>query len=131
MLLTLRAFLKVFAHKETCSEETSVERGVKRCLSKLEGGPQLGVGLQFVWGGTLYHLDDLPFSTAELPDVYTQFRKVKQVFLEGLSIDQKIFLAVGSVTTPSVKLCSNHCSKRDDFSKKIEKPHAYKIGIEK
>ena len=84
VLLTLCAFLKVFAHKETCSEETTVERGVKRCLAKLEGGPQLGVGLQFVWGGTLYHLDDLPFSTAELPDVYTQFRKVKQVFSGGI-----------------------------------------------
>lgn len=23
----------------------------------------------------MYHIDDLPFSTAHLPDVYTQFRK--------------------------------------------------------
>lgn len=68
--------MQVFAHKETCSEETAVETGVKRNLAKLEGGPKMGVQLNLVWGGTLYHLDDLPFSPAELPDVYTQFRKV-------------------------------------------------------
>lgn len=62
----------VFAHRETCSEETAVERGVAKGLANLEG---LGVRLDLIWGGTLYHLDDLPFSSAELPDIYTQFRK--------------------------------------------------------
>lgn len=65
----------VYAHKETCSEETTVETGVKRGLANLEGGPKMQIRLDFVWGGTLYHLDDLPFSPSELPDVYTQFRK--------------------------------------------------------
>lgn len=69
-------YMQVFAHKETCSEETAVETRVKRNLAILEGGSKLGVRLDFVWGGTLYHLDDLPFSPTELPDVYTQFRKV-------------------------------------------------------
>lgn len=32
--------------------------------------------LVLVWGSTMYHVDDLPFSTNNLPDVYTQFRKV-------------------------------------------------------
>jgi deoxyribodipyrimidine photo-lyase len=31
--------------------------------------------LQFVWGTTMYHRDDLPFDVTCLPDVYTQFRK--------------------------------------------------------
>ncbi|KAH8938395.1 hypothetical protein BDL97_16G079800 [Sphagnum fallax] len=65
----------VFAHKETCSEETAVERGVQQGLHKLGEAQQKRVVLQFVWGGTLYHLDDLPFMPAELPDIYTQFRK--------------------------------------------------------
>ena len=30
---------------------------------------------EFTWGDTLYHLDDLPFDLAELPGVFTQFRK--------------------------------------------------------
>lgn len=65
----------VFAHKETCGEETAVERGVQQGLHKLGEAQQKRVVLQFVWGGTLYHLDDLPFMPAELPDIYTQFRK--------------------------------------------------------
>ena len=74
--------MQVFAHKETCSEEIAVETGVKKGLAKLEGGPKMGVRLDLVWGGTLYHLDDLPFSPAELPDVYTQFRKVCIFFID-------------------------------------------------
>lgn len=65
----------VFVHKETCSEETAVERGVQQGLHKLGEAQQKRVVLQFVWGSTLYHLDDLPFMPAELPDIYTQFRK--------------------------------------------------------
>ena len=30
---------------------------------------------EFVWGDTLYHLDDLPFHLDELPGVFTHFRK--------------------------------------------------------
>lgn len=41
--------------------------------------------LELVWGGTLYHIDDLPFTPSQLPDVYTQFRKVRIYhFLEYL-----------------------------------------------
>jgi deoxyribodipyrimidine photo-lyase len=54
----------------------AVERGVQQGLHKLGEAQQKRVVLQFVWGGTLYHLDDLPFMPAELPDIYTQFRKV-------------------------------------------------------
>jgi deoxyribodipyrimidine photo-lyase len=32
--------------------------------------------LQLIWGATMYHIDDLPFPVSNLPDVYTQFRKV-------------------------------------------------------
>lgn len=29
----------------------------------------------------MYHIDDLPFNTGSLPDVYTQFRKVKAIIV--------------------------------------------------
>ncbi|KAH7846255.1 hypothetical protein Vadar_011781 [Vaccinium darrowii] len=64
----------VYAHKETCSEEVNVERLVSRVLGKVEtsiNSPKL----QLIWGSTMYHIDDLPFDTNCLPDVYTQFRK--------------------------------------------------------
>ncbi|XP_051137761.1 cryptochrome DASH, chloroplastic/mitochondrial isoform X2 [Andrographis paniculata] len=64
----------VYAQKETCSEEVKVERLVSRNLQKLpnDGGK---LKLELIWGCSLYHIDDLPFSCQSLPDVYTQFRK--------------------------------------------------------
>ncbi|KAG8075026.1 hypothetical protein GUJ93_ZPchr0006g45556 [Zizania palustris] len=75
----------VYAHKETCSEEVLVERLVRKRLEQVViPHPQGGASnqkkprnpkLQLIWGATLYHIDDLPFSVDNLPDVYTQFRK--------------------------------------------------------
>lgn len=36
--------------------------------------------LELIWGSTMYHKDDLPFDVFDLPDVYTQFRKVMFLF---------------------------------------------------
>ncbi|KAL5074261.1 hypothetical protein RYX36_013245 [Vicia faba] len=75
----------VYAQKETCSEELNVERSVSRCLQQVGEPSDESVGgarslnnhpkLEFVWGTTMYHRDDLPFDVTCLPDVYTQFRK--------------------------------------------------------
>ncbi|GMJ05256.1 cryptochrome 3 [Hibiscus trionum] len=75
----------VYAHKETCSEELQVERLVAKSLRQIVLSPAQGKSsrsssthnpkLELLWGSTLYHLDDLPFSIDSLPDVYTQFRK--------------------------------------------------------
>ncbi|KAF8036694.1 hypothetical protein BT93_C2413 [Corymbia citriodora subsp. variegata] len=91
----------VYAQKETCSEELGVERRVCKGLhlvalssvstsnelsgmdSSIDAKPQHASGISFkmgprlnlIWGSTMYHIDDLPFSTDHLPDVYTQFRK--------------------------------------------------------
>lgn len=77
---------QVYAQKETCSEEVKVERLVSKNLQKVilpspEGTstkcrPANGAKLELIWGCSMYHIDDLPFSCASLPDVYTQFRKV-------------------------------------------------------
>ncbi|CBI20785.3 cryptochrome DASH, chloroplastic/mitochondrial [Vitis vinifera] len=75
----------VYAHKETCSEELNVERLVRNGLRQVVLPPSPGQStslsssnhpkLQLIWGSTMYHIEDLPFSTSSLPDVYTQFRK--------------------------------------------------------
>lgn len=71
----------VYAHKETCSEELNVERLLERRLrqvvpSSIEGkSSNPTVKLKLIWGSTMYHIDDLPFNSTCLPDVYTQFRK--------------------------------------------------------
>nr|XP_018679600.1 PREDICTED: cryptochrome DASH, chloroplastic/mitochondrial isoform X1 [Musa acuminata subsp. malaccensis] len=72
----------VYAQKETCSEELLVEKLVLKGLQQVvlpQGGTSnqksVGPKLVLVWGSTMYHIDDIPFSTKNLPDVYTQFRK--------------------------------------------------------
>lgn len=57
---------KVLAHKEVTKEETDVEVAV---TSSLE------IPVEFIWGSTLYHIDDIPFTKEELPDIFTSFRK--------------------------------------------------------
>ena len=52
-----------------------MERGVTKGLAAGAGGAPPRV--QWVWGTTLYHKDDLPFDLPHLPDVYTQFRQVR------------------------------------------------------
>ncbi|CAD5964145.1 Cryptochrome DASH [Planktothrix tepida] len=59
----------VYYYQEATSEELRVEQRLKTALNSL------GVDLQSYWGATLYSIPDLPFSIAEIPEVFTQFRK--------------------------------------------------------
>ncbi|PRQ28086.1 putative deoxyribodipyrimidine photo-lyase [Rosa chinensis] len=66
----------VYAQKETCSEELSVEKLVSKGLRRVVlQSPANNPNLQLIWGTTMYHIEDLPFDISCLPDVYTQFRK--------------------------------------------------------
>ncbi|CAI7901269.1 unnamed protein product, partial [Closterium sp. NIES-53] len=83
----------VVAQAETTDEELRVERNLKHALNNVTitratGGPTTAQErpaadtangrrpkLDLIWGLTMYHVDDLPFAPAALPDVYTQFRK--------------------------------------------------------
>lgn len=71
----------MYAQKETCSEELNVERLVSKGLQRvvlqpsLEPSNSINPKLQLIWGTSMYHIDDVPFDTSSLPDVYTQFRK--------------------------------------------------------
>ncbi|MCY7360014.1 MAG: DASH family cryptochrome, partial [Rudanella sp.] len=58
----------IYASKEVTSEETDVESRLSRLLK-----PQ-NIELELFWQSTLYHVRDLPFEIARLPDMFTQFR---------------------------------------------------------
>ncbi|MFD2532878.1 DASH family cryptochrome [Gracilimonas halophila] len=55
-----------FAHKEITRDEIVIENALMEKLDKK---------LVLFWGSTLYHINDLPFSRNEIPDVFTNFRK--------------------------------------------------------
>lgn len=72
----------MYAQKETCGEEVNVENLVTKRLRKLVLGDEFAgknspnsPQLKLIWGTTLYHVDDIPFTSSSIPDVYTQFRK--------------------------------------------------------
>ncbi|KAI3841626.1 hypothetical protein MKW92_036998 [Papaver armeniacum] len=59
---------------------TTCQERVARSISKIRGSTSTSrnptnVKLELIWGSTMYHIDDLPFNTSSLPDIYTQFRK--------------------------------------------------------
>jgi deoxyribodipyrimidine photo-lyase len=56
----------VFAKCEVTDEEVHTEQ---RVSTALDGR------LQLVWDDTLFHIDDLPFSIPDLPEIFTDFRK--------------------------------------------------------
>jgi deoxyribodipyrimidine photo-lyase len=58
----------IYASKEVTSEETDIESSLSRLLK-----PH-AIGLELFWQSTLYHVRDLPFEIARLPDVFSQFR---------------------------------------------------------
>ena len=59
----------VFASKEVTDEELKTEFALEKALSIKK------ISLELFWQQTLYHLDDLPFPIARIPDVFTEFRK--------------------------------------------------------
>ncbi len=61
---------QIYYHREVTSEETSVEQALIRNLDPY------GVRVEGIWGTTLYHPDDIPFTTSEIPELFTQFRKI-------------------------------------------------------
>lgn len=58
----------VYASKEVTQEETNTESDLSKRLKPLN------VDLELMWQSTLYHVRDLPFEIARLPEVFTQFR---------------------------------------------------------
>jgi deoxyribodipyrimidine photo-lyase len=63
---------RVFFHREVSYEEQQVEEALHEMLDKarIEHKP--------FHANTLYHVEDLPFDVAEMPDVYTDFREAVQ-----------------------------------------------------
>ncbi|MEL6343328.1 MAG: DASH family cryptochrome [Myxococcota bacterium] len=58
----------VYYHEEPTREERTVADAVIRAVGEAST-------VQSMWGATLYHVDDLPYPAAELPSVFTNFRK--------------------------------------------------------
>jgi deoxyribodipyrimidine photo-lyase len=56
-------------HREVTDEETRVEQALTTALKALS------IATHSFWGHTLYGLEDLPFKVAEVPEIFSYFRK--------------------------------------------------------
>jgi deoxyribodipyrimidine photo-lyase len=68
-LVTELGIDSIYYYREVTSEETQVEQAIKRAVKSLP------VEVKSFWGHTLYHPLDLPFKIADLPELFTTFRK--------------------------------------------------------
>lgn len=59
----------VYAQKEITQEEIAIENALELALWKHK------IPLELIWGNTLFHIDDIPFTIKDLPDIFTSFRK--------------------------------------------------------
>ena len=60
----------VYYQGEVTAEELTVEKALTKALA------QVNVPVHRFWGMTLYHPDNLPFEITQLPELFTNFRKV-------------------------------------------------------
>ncbi|KAC9871536.1 hypothetical protein E3N88_45160 [Mikania micrantha] len=56
-------------HREVSNDEIQGENKIETALK------DEGVEINSFWGGTLYHIDDLPFKLEEMPTNYGEFRE--------------------------------------------------------
>ena len=71
----------VYASKEVTSEETDQEAALSKLLKPLN------IELDLLWVSTLYHIRDLPFEIAKLPEVFSQFRNRVEKYAQVRALD--------------------------------------------
>ncbi len=64
----------IFFSEEVTQEEKLVEERLEKSAWKL------GIATEAYWQSTLFHIEDLPFPTNLVPEVFTQFRKECEKF---------------------------------------------------
>jgi len=78
-LVRLYQVSDLYYHQEVTAEELAVEQNLTSALPP-------DVKVHTFWGSTLLHPEDLPFSIAELPELFTNFRKQAEKYAPVRSV---------------------------------------------
>ncbi|XP_068644975.1 blue-light photoreceptor PHR2-like [Aristolochia californica] len=70
----------VYAHREVSHDEVRTEERIEKVMK------EEGIETKYLWGSTLYHIDDLPFKLEDMPSNYGGFRER----LQGLEVRKTI-----------------------------------------
>lgn len=70
--------VRVVVRKEIAWEEVQDEQKLQKALKEMRDNDGLDVDIHFIWGGTLTHIDDLPFNGGGpwYPSTFTEYRKM-------------------------------------------------------
>ncbi|MDV3000947.1 MAG: Cryptochrome DASH [Chroococcopsis gigantea SAG 12.99] len=90
----------VYYHREVTSEEITPEKALE----------EKGVKLRSFWGATLYHIEDLPFTLEQLPELFTNFRKL---------VDKDLRIRSTYSTLPILPPPGNRSRRSAEFSRFI------------
>ncbi|WIA12215.1 hypothetical protein OEZ85_012284 [Tetradesmus obliquus] len=85
----------VYCHGEVTAEDAKVEGAVSKALDKA------GAALKVSWGGTLFHMDDLPFKLASMPPNYSDFRQA----LRGRGVREPVEAPAQLKGLPAASVC--------------------------
>ncbi|WIA32347.1 hypothetical protein OEZ86_003183 [Tetradesmus obliquus] len=85
----------VYCHGEVTAEDAKVEGAVSKALDKA------GAALKVSWGGTLFHMDDLPFQLASMPPNYSDFRQA----LRGRGVREPVEAPAQLKGLPAASVC--------------------------
>jgi deoxyribodipyrimidine photo-lyase len=112
----------IYASKEVTQEETDLESDLSKRLKPLN------IDLELIWQSTLYHVRDLPFAIARLPNVFTQFRKEVEKFASVralVPVPESISPSTGQEAGPLPMLADLGYSKEE--TNRIEQPDARSV----
>ncbi|NVJ86421.1 MAG: DASH family cryptochrome [Algoriphagus sp.] len=99
-------------------EVTAEERNVDKPLEKAAWSK--GIATESFWQSTLYHIDDLPFPVAQIPEVFTQFRKS----VEKMAAVHSTYPQPSSINFPSKDLIPLEGTLPDITTYGLEEPEA-------
>eukprot|EP00890_Picochlorum_soloecismus_P005409 jgi/Picsp_1/586/NSC_00583-R1_blue-light photoreceptor phr2-like len=98
----------VYCHTEVTYEETRVEKRTKDAFVS-----QCGGAFKSFWTNTLHHVEDLPFSLADLPQSFDEFKKKMQAVAARGCLESEgdclkgtplgMYAAVGAGDIPTLK----------------------------
>ncbi|MDF2156382.1 DASH family cryptochrome [Algoriphagus sp. CAU 1675] len=104
-------------------EVTAEERNVDKSLEKAAWAK--GIATESFWQSTLYHIDDLPFPVAQIPEVFTQFRKS----VEKMASVRSTFPQPTSINFPTKDLIPLEVTLPDLTTYGLEEPEAEQRSV--
>ena len=101
----------IYAHKEVTGEEVQVEKYLEK---------NTDASIEWCWGATLFHRDDIPYDFDSIPEVFTNFRKQveKKSRVRELQAPPKQLTLLSGVEAGEIPSCTDLGVKAVEIDKR-------------